>query len=323
MTRYEVADWDKAVELLRTASSFGLACHIDPDGDALGSLLGAALSLERMGKKVYPSWSAPSLEVPYSYRFLPGIPLLVLPSDIPEVEAFLALDCGAGSRLGDLVTPRAEAAQVVINVDHHPGNEGFGDLNVVVPTASSTAELVYYLLEDAGAPIDRDVATCLYTGVLTDTGNFQYSNSTPETLRLAALLLEHGVAKTDVAQQVYETAPFGFLRLVGRVLGRAELVPESRFIYSIVTDEDLSATGVSLDEIDGLIDLIRSTRDADVAVLFKERPDGSFRASLRSKGRVSVGDIARRRGGGGHELAAGFTTTDIAEAVAEIAAELA
>jgi len=212
----------------------------------------------------------------------------------------------------------AERAAVTINIDHHPGNDEFGTLNIVVPTASSTAELVFRLLQDLEVPIDRDIATNLYTGVFTDTGSFQYANSTPDTLRLAADLLEYGVQKTEIAQNVFETAPYGYLRLLARVLSNAHLIAEERFIYSRIMHSDLREADVGMEETDKVIDVLRSTRDADVAAIFKEQGDGKFRASLRSKGTVSVGEIARARGGGGHELAAGFTTDDVDVTVREI-----
>ncbi len=321
--RYDAKDWDGVVKTLKEADQIAIACHVNPDGDALGSLLAAALGLQKLNKTVFPTWAASPPELPFGYRFLPGADLIVDPKDLPEAPLFLALDCGARNRLGEPLEEVAAAAKTLINIDHHPGNEDFGHLNVVVTTASSTAELVARLLVDAGVELDTKIATCLYTGIVTDTGNFQYANSTPETLRIAAELLEYEVPKTSIAQSVYEAAPFGYLQLVGRVLDRAKLFSKERFIYTYVTAEDLRVTGVAIEDTDKLIDLLRSTRDADVAALFKEQPDGSFRASLRSKGPASVGAIARARGGGGHELAAGFTTNDVEATVREIVAELA
>ncbi|HJR44114.1 MAG TPA: bifunctional oligoribonuclease/PAP phosphatase NrnA [Actinomycetota bacterium] len=314
--RSGVKDWDAAVQALKNASSVDVACHLNPDGDALGSLLGAALGLKQLGLSVRASWSSELVQLPDSYAFLPGADLLVLPAELGGSDAFLALDCGAGHRLGS-IEKTAQASPCLINVDHHPGNDDFGRLNIVVTTASSTAEIVTRLLQDLGVTIDKQIATCLYVGVVTDTGRFQYSNSTPDTLRLAADLLSLGVDAPFIAQEVYESSPFGFLKLVGRVLDRAVLHDEQRFVYSWIRLADLEETGVAADETDGLIDLIRSTRAADVAAMFKEQRDGAWRVSLRSKG-PSVGELARARGGGGHELAAGFTTQDMATAAADL-----
>jgi phosphoesterase RecJ-like protein len=307
------SDWQRVIEVLGGASSVALACHINPDGDALGSLLGATLGLAKLGKVTHASWGQAPAEVPATLGFLPGVDRLVQPADLPATDVFLALDCGAASRLGTLEAP-ARRARHLINIDHHPGNEDFGTLNVVTPDACCTAELVTLMLHDLGVALDRDIATCLYVGVVTDTGRFQYSNSSPEVLRLAADLLGHGVPATLVAREVFESSPFGYLKLSGRVLERARLHSGERFVYSWVTQSDLAETGVSMDETDNLVDLVRSTRDADVAALFKQQHNGGFRVSLRSKARA-IASIARAHGGGGHELAAGFTATDMDAAV--------
>ena len=318
--RYEAADWDAAVTALREADEVAIACHVNPDGDAIGSLLAASLGLMKLGKKTYTSWGAKSKEPLATFSFLAGIADVVQPDHLPETDTFLALDCGAGDRLGEL-EPLARKSSTLINVDHHPGNDEFGTINVVVPTASSTAELVAGLLNDLGVEMDRDIATCLYTGIVTDTGRFSYSNSSPETLRLAADLLSYGVSAPDIARDVFESAPFGYLKLVGRVLERAQMFEEARLVYSWVTRDDLAETGVAVEETDRLVDAIRSTRAVDVAALFKEQADGQWRVSLRSKGR-GVAEFARAHGGGGHELAAGFTAPDRDQAVKALVQEL-
>ncbi|MCA1704004.1 MAG: bifunctional oligoribonuclease/PAP phosphatase NrnA [Actinobacteria bacterium] len=318
--RFDVPDWDGAVEALRAAERIAIACHVNPDGDALGSLFAVSLGLQQIGKTTYPSWGASPAAIPFSYQFLPAIDTLVQPADIPEADTFLAVDCGAGNRLGEL-EGLARKAKTTINIDHHPGNDDFGDYNIVVTDVSSTAELITRLLQDLGVELDLDIATCLYTGLVTDTGRFQYSNSSPDTLRLAADLLAIGVPATEIATEVFESSPFGYLKLVGRVLDRAVLFEDVRFVYSWLTLSDLAETGVAPDETDKLIDAVRSTRAADVAALFKEQSDGNYRVSLRSKG-PSVGALARTRGGGGHELAAGFTAPDVEETVITLREEL-
>lgn len=320
--RYDNGDWDEVVRLLKESDEVALACHVNPDGDALGSLLAVSQGLRKLGARTYPSWGTTPVTMPPAYAFLPGAETLVQPGEVPETGVFIALDCGAADRLGEL-EERAKAAPVLVNVDHHPGNGNFGTHNVVVTHASSTAELAAHLLADAGVDVDRDIATALYTGVVTDTGRFQYSNSSPDTLRLAADLLERGVSAPDVAIEVFESAPYGFLKLTGKVLDRAVLFEDERFIYSWVERADLVETGVAMDETEKLIDVIRATNVADVAAMFKEQRNGEYRVSLRSKGPVSVGAIARARGGGGHELAAGFTAADVHEAARSVRDDLA
>lgn len=318
--RYDAPDWDAAVAGLRDADEIAIACHINPDGDAIGSLLAAALGLRKLGKKTYTSWSGRTEEPLATFAFLSGMDEIVLPGDLPATDTFLALDCGAGDRLGEL-EPLARRARTLINVDHHPGNDGFGTINVVVPTASSTAELVARLLQDVGVEFDRDIATCLYTGIVTDTGRFSYSNTSPQTLRLAANLLEYDVSAPDVSRDLFESSPFGYLKLVGHILERSDLIEDARLVYSWLTLADLDETGVAIEETDRLVDTIRATRAVDVAALFKEQADGTWRVSLRSKG-PGIAEFARARGGGGHELAAGFTADDRDEAVKALAEEL-
>jgi bifunctional oligoribonuclease and PAP phosphatase NrnA len=313
--RYEAADWDKTVAALVDADEIIVAAHVNPDGDAIGSIVAVTLGLRKLGKKAWPTWGEEVVAVPFNYAFLPGAAEIVQPADVPDVGTFLALDCGAADRLGSL-EDRARSADLLINVDHHAGNTEFGDLNVVVTTASSTAELTTFLLKDAGVELDTEIATSLYTGVVTDTGRFQYANSSPDVLRLAADLLSYDVPAAKVAQEVFESLPFGYLKLVGRVLDRAVLHKDAEFVYSWLNLADLEVTGVAIDETEKLIDEIRSTRDATVAAMFKEQPDGTYRVSLRSKGPTSVGAIARAHGGGGHELAAGFTAPSVEVGVA-------
>ena len=318
--RFDVPDWDGAVQALRDAEEIVIACHVNPDGDALGSLFAASIGLQRLGKKTYATWGASPAAIPFSYQFLPGADSVVQPDDVPVTDVFLAVDCGAGDRLGSL-EERARAAKVIINIDHHPGNDDFGTHNIVVTDVSSTAELVTRILQDLDVELDKQIATCLYTGLVTDTGRFQYANSSPDTLRLAADLLALDVPATEIATEVFESSPFGYLKLVGRVLDRAVLFEDVRFVYSWLTLSDLAETGVAPDETDKLIDAVRSTRAADVAALFKEQSDGKYRVSMRSKG-PSVGALARTRGGGGHELAAGFTAPDVEQTVITLREEL-
>jgi phosphoesterase RecJ-like protein len=307
---YSVPDWDEVVRQLAGAREIVIAAHVNPDGDAIGSTLAASLALRKKGARTWPTWGDDSLTVPFNYAFLPGTDQLVRPNEVPRTPTMLALDCGALDRLGCL-QEAARRAECLINVDHHAGNHEFGDLNVVVTTASSTAELVAYLIKDIGIELDADIATCLYTGIVTDTGRFQYGNSSPDILRLAADLLSYGVPSVKVAQEVFESSPFGFLKLLGRVLDRAVLNEDAGFVYSWLKLNDLKDTGVALDETEKLIDALRSTRSAEVAAMFKEQPGGGWRVSLRSKGPTSVGAIARANGGGGHELAAGFTAESV------------
>lgn len=310
-----------AVEVLKQAGSLTLGCHVGPDGDALGSMLGFGAAARAAGKKVEASFGEP-FDVPRTYRFLP-VDLLVPPGQVTErPEVFVSFDAGSAERLGAL-EERAKAAGAVVVIDHHVSNEGFGTVDLVVPSAAATAEIAYHLIVALGWPIDGEVATALHTGIVTDTGRFQYSNTTPDTLRVAAALVEAGARPEVIGQHVYEEVPFGYLRVAGAVLTRAVLEPEQRLVWSVLTQDDLNAGGIGLEDTDPLIDEIRIAEESDVAVLFKELDRGRVKVSMRSRGRVDVGVVAVALGGGGHHNAAGFTFEGtVSEALAEVRARL-
>lgn len=316
-----IPDLAAAVEVVEGAESLALGCHVGPDGDALGSMLGLAAAARRRGKAVWASFGEP-YSVPEAYRFLP-VDLLVPPAEVPaQPEVMVTFDAGSIDRLGDLAEPAA-AARTLIVIDHHVTNPGFGHINLVAPEAAATAEVVFHLLEALGWPIDQTVATCLHTGLVTDTGRFQYSNTTPETLRIASRLVEAGAEPAAIGRHVYEEVPFGYLQVAAKVLAQTELDRERRLVWSVLRAQDLAEAGIGLEETDQLIDAIRVAREADVAMLVKELEPERSKVSLRSRGRVDVGAIALELGGGGHHNAAGFTVPLAADrAVEEVRSRL-
>lgn len=218
----------------------------------------------------------------------------------------IVFDAGSPDRLGELGS-NAGKARILIVVDHHMTNEGFGDISLVDSAAAATGEIVYELLGLLGWEIDPDIAMCLHTALVTDTGRFTYSNTTPETLRIAATLLEAGAQPSEIGRHVYEETPFGYLKVSSAALSRAALDEERAVVTSVVTDEDLRQAGIGWGDIDGLIDTLRLAEEADVAALAKVHHDGRVKVSLRSRGATDVGSLAAKMGGGGHRLAAGFT----------------
>lgn len=310
-----VAEAAKAVE---EAEALVLACHIGPDGDALGSMLAVAAAAQREGKEVFPSFGEP-FTLPRHYRFLPT-DLLVPPGEVPsEPEVMLCFDTGSADRLGELARV-ASAASTVVVLDHHISNTGFGDIDLVVADAAATAEVAILLIDALGWEVDPVVATCLHTGLVTDTGRFSYSNTGSGTLRLAARLVEAGAQPEVISQHVYEESPFGAIRVTGAVLSRAELESERRLVWSVLTPGDLEENGIGLDDTDHLIDALRVAEESDVAVLLKQVDAERLKVSLRSRGRVDVGAIAVELGGGGHHNAAGVTLTGVSpsEAISRI-----
>lgn len=315
-------DFDRAVEVLEEAESIALACHVGPDGDALGSMLGLAQILAGRGIHTAAGFPSP-FEVPPHYAFLPGIDRLLAPSDYPKnPEVVVTFDCGSLDRLGDLA-PSAEAARHVIVIDHHKSNTRFGDINLVDPDVAASAMLVYRMAKARGWPIDRDAATCLYTGIATDTGRFQFRNTDAEVFRAAAELAETGIAIDVISRTVFEEHRYDFMRFIGRVLTRCELDRERNLVVGWFDQADLAYFGVAVAETETVIDFIRQAQEAEVALLVKETEEGSFKVSLRSLGRIDVAVICSAMGGGGHRMAAGYTSNhDLTGTIAEVKAAL-
>jgi len=280
--------------------------HQYPDGDAIGSVLGLGLMLAAAGYDVQASWPEP-FEMPEKYLFLPGMSLLVPPAGIkPGFGVSIALDCANERRLEELQEPAL--AVPLVNIDHHPDNSQFGRANLVDPAAASTSQIVYSLIEPLCLVLDRDSATCLYAGLVTDTGRFQFSNVTAETLRIAAQLVAAGVEPHRVYENIYQSDSLSYIRLAGDVLCRAVYDGDLGLIYGYVSQEDLSKFGVKMNETEDLIDNLRALRGHKIVALFKEQKDGTVRVSLRSRSDTDIGSIARKLGGGGHRVAAGYTS---------------
>ncbi|HZQ85430.1 MAG TPA: DHH family phosphoesterase, partial [Acidimicrobiales bacterium] len=301
------ADLDRAAELLRDATTVGLVCHVDPDGDALGSLLGLHHLCRANGKDSVASWPEPFVVAPH-YAFLPGLEDCTKPADFPdEPDVVVTFDCGSLQRLNELgaAATRARAHGGLIVLDHHVTNARYGSVNVVDASAAATAVVVRKLASRLGWPLTREAALCLYTGLVTDTGRFQYDATCSEVFTLAAELSTFDLPIASMSRQLFEEHRFAYLRLVGTCLDRAELDADLGLVSTWVSADDLRGYDVSIEETEGLIDLVRRAKEADVACVLKEASSG-VRVSLRSLGAVDVSAIATRFGGGGHAFAAGF-----------------
>ncbi|MGI8758370.1 MAG: DHH family phosphoesterase [Acidimicrobiales bacterium] len=314
MTPLDVADGRqdhdvlrRAAEAIAGADEIALACHVHPDGDALGSLLAFHLMCRAHGMASVASWGEPFAVAPH-YRFLPGLELSSSPAKFPEhPKVMVTFDCGSLARLGELEAP-ARAADELVVLDHHSDNMRYGTLNVVATDAAATAVVVRRLAACLGWHLDHDQAVDLYVGLLTDTGRFQYPNTTVETFVLAEELAGYDLPLGTITRELFEKHRFCYLRLVAAVLGRAVLDRERRLVSAWVTAGDLVRHGVDYDETEGLIDLVRRTAEADVSCVLKEAPGEGLRVSLRSVTGVDVGAIAAALGGGGHHFMAGFTS---------------
>jgi bifunctional oligoribonuclease and PAP phosphatase NrnA len=308
----------RAAQAVSEADGVALACHVNPDGDALGSMLGLFHVLRASSRNVVASFPTPFTVAPH-YRELPGLHLLTQPTEFPsEPDVMVTFDCGSLGRLGDL-EPAAKAARELIVLDHHVSNTSYGTINVIDPAAAATGVMVRRLVLELGLPLTNDAAVALYAALVCDTGRFQYETTTPSVFELARELVSFDVPVERLSRQLFEEHRFAYLKLLGEALAAAELDVERRFVWTAVTQEMLVRHGVTLEEVEGLIDIVRRTTEAEVTCVLKEEADGSVRVSLRSLGDVDVRCIAAENGGGGHRFAAGFESTlDIPTVVANI-----
>ena len=298
----------RAAEVLSGADSVAIACHVNPDADALGSMLGLSAFLRGRGVDTICSFPNEPLDPPRWAALLPGADALVEAAAFPrEPGVMVTCDCASADRLGRLQAS-ADRAGELIWIDHHRSNEGLGTIPLIDPDASSTCEMVYRLVREMGGDVPDDTALCLYAGLVTDTGKFQYEATRPETLRVAAELREHPFDHSALVQALYEDNRREYLSLVGTALGRIAYEPEADLIWTYLTQSDLSAAGVHAQETDDLIDVIRTARDVDVAAVLKQMKDGRFKVSTRSRGEHDLAAVAAAFGGGGHRLAAGYTS---------------
>jgi bifunctional oligoribonuclease and PAP phosphatase NrnA len=315
----KTSDLQAVADALRSHDRFITVAHENPDGDALGSLLGITLGLRALGKDVvmYLAGTAP---MPAEYRFLDLSEIQrELPPDIGE-RVLVAVDCANERRIapGD---PAVERAALVVDVDHHHDNSRFGGINLVVPEASSTAEIVRDILGELDVDLTPLIAEALYVGLVTDTGRFQYTNTTPKALRLAAELVEAGADVHGIFRHVYETVQFAKLKLLARALDRAQVFEGGRLVVSYLLRGDFAEVGAEEPFSEGIIDHLRAVEGSEMVALIREPPrdEGpTRRVSLRSShDEIDVSAIARKRKGGGHPQAAGFSTEEPIERIIE------
>jgi bifunctional oligoribonuclease and PAP phosphatase NrnA len=305
-----MTDMHAVVDALAAGDRFLVTSHENPDGDALGSLLAMHLALLALGKdSVMVLVGESPLPGEYAFLDLDGHGLLrAVPADAAE-RILVAVDCAQETRLTD---DRLLEAHVIVNVDHHHDNTRFGTTNLVVDDASSTAEVLSDVFVGLGVVLTPSIAEALYAGLVTDTGRFQYANTTPKSLRLAADLLQAGADIQRIFQRVYESMQFAKVKLLARALDRAQLFEEGRVVVSHLVRADFAEVGAPGPYSEGIIDVLRAVEGAELAALIREPPVGPEsvrKISLRSSDdRVDVSAIARMSGGGGHRQAAGFSS---------------
>ena len=285
--------------------NFALSTHINPDGDAIGSELALYLFLKKIGKsvKVFNTDA-----VPGNYKFLPCWDSIegVHAVGTYRPEVLVVLDASTLARIGKTLSKTLVPTHKLVNIDHHATAEAFGDINLIKPSASSTSEIVYKLIKSHQTPIGKSCALCLYTGLMFDTGCFRYSNTTAETHRIAAELMEIGEFATDeVYRNVYEQLPIAKIRLSSEVLRTLQVTDDGKVASVCATQEMFRKTGTTADAVEGIVNQIQAIAGVEVALCVSEMTDRSAKVSLRSQGRVDVSQLAAEFEGGGHARAAG------------------
>jgi bifunctional oligoribonuclease and PAP phosphatase NrnA len=313
------SDLQAVADAFRSNDRFLLVTHENPDGDALGSLLATKLALDALGKdsEMYLYGEAP---LPREYAFMPLQGLRREPPEDALERVLVALDCANEQRIGPDET-LLERAPLTLDIDHHHDNSRFGDLNLVVGDASSTGEVLRDVFGELGLELTPEISEALYIAVVTDTGRFQYTNTTPKALRLAAELVEAGADVHRVFQGVYESVEFAKLKLLARALERAQVYEGGRLVVSYLLRSDFTELNVAETYSEGIIDYLRAVEGAEMAALIREPPrrEGpARRVSLRaSNDQLDVSAIARKSNGGGHRQAAGFSSDASVEEVTD------
>lgn len=299
----------RILDLIEDASSIALSGHTSPDGDALGSVLGLGLALSaRFPEKDIAFLLADSGPVPRIYRFMAGSDRFIPASSYTgSPDLFISVDCPVVERLADSASVLVRSGNAVC-FDHHPAREEFAQVTIRRVGAAATAMLIEEFLRWAGIAISADVATCLFCGLVTDTGRFQYQNADPAAFACAARLVDAGADPSRISLEVYQSQRLSYLKLESLVMSRIHTVANGRVAYSYAYASDLTAYGVTPDECDGLVDVVRAVQGVEVCLFVKETECANrVRGNLRSKCALDVSGIAARFGGGGHAAAAGFT----------------
>lgn len=295
---------DEALAFMRSKESFLVVSHVQPDGDAISSTVVVGWLLQKLGKSaVLINESELPSRLSYLYQF-DSILNYKLAAPEQKFDAIIAIDCADFRRIGEVSGSFAPEAKL-LNIDHHPTNNGFGAVNVIRAEAAATVEILFDLVERAGISLDLDCATAIYTGLLTDTGGFRYSNTSPRVMEIASRLLEIGVSGNELADHLLEKMTMAKLKLLQIALNRLAFTDNLEIGWVFIGKDDLRDTGAVPEDLEGIVNYALNVDGVEVGILFKETEDGAVKASLRSAGKANVAAIAQTFGGGGHVRAAG------------------
>ncbi len=295
---------NQIVDIIKNKQSFLIAAHVFPDGDSLGSVLALGTFLkEKLGKTVDMAQDG---TVPPHYRFLPNQDQIKSKGQIgKKYDVVIVLECPDPKRVGNVLDD-LDKGYTLLNIDHHQDNEIYGTVNLLDAKAAAVGELVFAIIQKLDeTKLSKEIATCLYTAILTDTGGFTYSNTTGQTLRISADLLDHGADGWKIAKEVYHTKPLSLTQLMGKMMSSIATANHGKIAYAYVSKKMFKETGCEPGDTEGFIIPVRAVAGAEVAMLFQETNDGNVKLSIRSSGKQNVAVMAQKLGGGGHKMAAG------------------
>ena len=296
-----------AAAFIRDRDHFLVVSHVNPDGDAISSTLAVGLLLQYMGKH-YTLVNENSIAD--KFKELPGGEHIQMYADsFPQFQYVITVDCADFSRVGRVQSGFSQDVEI-LNIDHHPTNDGFGQVNLIHTSSASTTQIVFELSNALDIKLTEELATCLYTGLMTDTGGFRYSNTTPEVMKIASLLLNAGVMGHQLAEKYLERLTLAHVRLLQRVLNSLSFSPDNKICWLAVTELDIEVSGAGSDDLEGLVNYPRNIDGVEIGILFKQIKENEIKVSLRSSGDVDVSKIAQSFGGGGHVKASGCTIND-------------
>jgi bifunctional oligoribonuclease and PAP phosphatase NrnA len=303
------------VTALRARRRFVISSHARPDGDSIGSQLAMAYALKAMGKEAVVVNADPA---PAPLMAFPGVPdIVIAPAVEGEFDAAIIMECGNLERTGVAGLERF----FVVNIDHHPGNSGYGQINWFDAGAAACGEMVFELVRRLEVPLSPEIATHIYLAILTDTGSFHYSSISPQTFDICREALEAGVDPVLVARNVYDSNNMGRLKLFGAVLSAMQIDQTGRIAIVYLDHEMARAAGGTYEDTEGLINLPLTVKEIEAVLFFKQDEGDRYRVSMRSKGEVDIGAVAKEFGGGGHKNAAGCTVTGAVDALQKLFVE--
>lgn len=316
----EIASYEtqlqRAAQFIREHDDFLVVSHVNPDGDAIGSTCAVGCILQQLGKTYV---LANQCEVPRKFQFLKGAPDIVRLGEASPERTFpyvITVDCADEMRIGDAAKAITDQA-LLLNIDHHSTNDGYGDVQLISKFAAATAEVLFDLVHVLDLPWDSDLAACVYTGLLTDTGGFRYSNTSPKVMKIASELLSHGINPGELAEKLLEKVTFPHVLLLKRALSSLSFTSDRKIAWICASLADIQETGASPEDMEGLVNYPRNIEGVEVGLLFKQMGDDEVKISFRSSGSVDVSLIAKSFGGGGHMRASGATVRGTLQDVTE------